>query len=200
MNQMNLTDRISLLELCDREFPGGVAVEVGVAGGHFSKQILATWKTIGRLHLVDAWRHFTDGSYADACNLDQATQDLRYAQVVKDFEGNSKVQIWRELSLEAATTTPEQWCQFIYLDANHSTAAVRQDLDHWWIRLAPGGIIAGHDYEVGNGKGYGVKAAVDHFASEWDLKVHTTTQEYCRPEGIYGAGWEGCSFVIRKPS
>jgi len=196
---MNLTDRISLLELCDREFPNGFAVEVGVAGGHFSKQILATWKTIGALLLVDAWQHFEEG-YDDACNLDQQTQDDRYKRVLLDFREERRVVVRRMLSLEAAASSPTEFFSFIYLDANHSEEAAYNDLCAWWPRLMPGGIIAGHDYQVGNGKGYGVKNAVDRFAAGWDLKLHTTTQEYCRPEGIYGAGWEGCSFVIRKPS
>lgn len=194
---MNLTDRISVLEICDREFPLGTAVEIGVAGGHFTKQILATWKTLGKLYAVDSWKHFPEG-YDDSCNLDQATQDGRYEQIKKDFLDNPRVQIIRQLSLVAAKSFVPASVSFIYLDANHSTKAVTTDLEAWWEKLKPGGIFAGHDYAPGNGVGYGVKKAVDRFAQEWNLPVHQTTQEYCRPEGVYGKGWEGFSFALRK--
>lgn len=196
---MNLTDRISLLEICEKEFSDGVAVEIGVAGGHFSRQILATWKSISALVLVDAWQHFEEG-YSDACNLSQSVQDERYQRVCLDFNSDQRVSVVRKLSVEAAKFYLPETFQFIYLDANHSTAAVRQDLEAWWPKLRPGGIFAGHDYLEGNGEGYGVKLAVDRFANEWDLRVHHTTQEYCRPSGVYGNGWEGRSFAIRKPS
>ncbi len=195
---MNLTDRISLLELCNREFPDGTAVEIGVAGGHFSKQILKTWGSLKHLWLVDAWQHFPEG-YSDACNLPQQIQEERFQQVLKDFMDEKKVVVARALSVSAAAMFQPEIFDFIYLDANHSTKAVREDLEHWWPKLKPGGIIAGHDYQAGNGAGYGVKQAVDNFASEWDLKIYTTTCEYCRPSAIYGIGWEGISFAMRKP-
>jgi len=195
---MTLTDRISLLEICDREFPLGIAVEIGVAGGHFTKQILATWKSLGKLHAIDAWQHFPAG-YDDSCNLSQDTQDERYDRVVLDFGTNPKVNIVRKLSLEAAKDFKRESIDFIYLDANHSTKAVLQDLDAWWPKLKPGGIFAGHDYLKGNGKGYGVKNAVDRFAQEWNLTVYQTTQEFCRKSGVYGEGWEGVSFALNKP-
>jgi hypothetical protein len=196
---MTLTDRISLLEICDREFPGGNAVEIGVAGGHFSRQILATWKSIGALVLVDAWKHFEEG-YSDGCNLDQEIQDERYDRVCLDFKDEQRVSIVRKLSTEASRFYEPETFHLVYLDANHSTKAAREDLEHWWPLLRPGGIFAGHDYLPGNGEGYGVKRAVDQFAAEWDLKVWHTMHEYCRSTGVYGACWEGCSFAIRKPA
>jgi hypothetical protein len=196
---MNLTDRISLLELCDREFPGGFAAEIGVAGGHFSKQVLATWKSLSKMYLIDAWKHFPDG-YSDSCNLSAEVQEDRFQRVVLDLASNPKVEIIRAESPGIADKFANGTLDFIYLDANHSTKAVRADLDAWWSKLKPSGILAGHDYCDGNGEGYGVKPAVNAFASEWDLRVFQTTEEYCRPSGIYGPGWEGCSFALRKPS
>ena len=87
---------------------------------------------------------------------------------------------------------------FIYLDANHSFKSVTQDLNDWWPILKSGGIFAGHDYNDGNDKGHGVKLAVNMFAEDRGLTVHATTQEYCRASGVYGAGWEGISFVLEK--
>jgi hypothetical protein len=194
---MIFTDRISILEYCNREFPDGIGVEIGVAGGHFTKQIAATWK-FKHLCCVDPWRYFPEG-YDDSCNLSQQVQDERHEQFKKDFAADERVKIFRMMSHEASTWFDIEVMDFIYLDANHSFASVMQDLTCWWPILKHGGIFSGHDYAPGNGKGYGVKLAVDTFAAERGLTVFSTTQEYCRPSGVYGAGWEGCSFVIRKP-
>lgn len=194
---MTFTDRISLLELCEQRFRFGTAVEIGVASGCFTKQILASWPSLAKLYAVDAWKHFEDG-YSDSCNLDQSTQDQRFEQFKKDMEGNEVVEIIRGLSLEVSTLFLNNSVDFIYLDANHSTPAVTKDLEHWWPKLKPGGIMAGHDYLEGNGAGYGVKAAVDRFAGEWNLQVHQTTEQYTRKSGVYGANWEGRSFILFK--
>lgn len=194
---MKLTDRISLLEFCNREFPNGTAIEIGVASGCFTKQILATWKSLKTLHAIDAWKHFPNG-YSDDCNLSQQVQDERYERVLLDFKDEPRIKIIRDMSLHASANFENWSADFIYLDANHSTDEVYADIVNWWSILKPGGIFAGHDYVSGNGKGYGVKAAVDRWAAEMSIKIFTTKKEYCRPEGVYGAGWEGCSFILRK--
>lgn len=194
---MNLTDRISLLEICNREFPGGIAVEVGVAGGHFARQILDTWKTIGMLHLVDPWKHFTDGR-VDGYNLDQKTQDARYADLVKCFENEPKVEVMRMESMEVVAYFWPEKVHFCYIDANHSYEAAKQDVPAWWMAIKSGGILAGHDY-YNSGKFSEVKKAVDEFAEENKLTVHSTRQTHSRPSAIYGASWEGPSWAIRKP-
>jgi len=193
-----LTDRISLLELVNSRFPNGVGVEIGVAGGHLTKQIVATWKSLGRLYCIDPWKHFDEG-YDDACNLSQQEQDGRYEQVTKDFLDNPRVGFGRQMSHEAAKYMANESVHFIYLDANHAFPEATRDLTCWWPILKPGGIFAGHDYYEGNLKGHGVKLAVDAFAKERGIEVHRTTSEFCRASGVYGAGWEGCSFCMEKP-
>lgn len=148
--------------------------------------------------MVDAWKHFEEG-YTDGCNLSQAEQDARYERILLDFGDDPRVSIVRGLSVTAAGLVLPGSMKFVYLDANHSTEAVAEDLEVWWPAIAPGGILAGHDYLPGNGVGYGVKAAVDAFAKRLNLDVFKTTQEFCRRSGVYGEGWEGCSFVLRKP-
>ena len=35
---------------------------------------------------------------------------------------------------------------FVFVDADHSEAAVLRDIEAWWPKLKPTGIMAGHDY------------------------------------------------------
>ena len=195
-----LTDRISLLELANSRFPFPLTtVEIGVAGGHFTKQLVVSLKSLGALYCVDPWKHFEEG-YEDSCNLSEKEQEDRFHQVTKDFALNERVIITRAMSHEACRQFNQNTVDFIYLDANHSFTEVTRDLTCWWPILKPGGIFAGHDYYEGNAIGHGVKLAVDAFAKERGIEVHRTTSEFCRVEGVYGAGWEGFSFVLEKPT
>jgi predicted O-methyltransferase YrrM len=184
-----ITDRISVLEMAAAENPRGVAVEVGVAGGHFTKQILATWPTCSRLYAVDCWGAF-EGNH-----LSNDQQEQRFQEVTRDFSKHKNVTIVRKYSHVAAADIPNGSVDFIYIDADHSHAAALRDLQSWFPKLKKKGIMAGHDYY----NGCGVKSAVDEFGAKNRLAVHSTTAEYSRKSAVYGPGWEGPSFYFRKP-
>ncbi len=38
------------------------------------------------------------------------------------------------------------WVDFVWVDGNHSLEGVRGDINAWWPKVRPGGIIAFHDY------------------------------------------------------
>ena len=57
---------------------------------------------------------------------------------------------------------------FVYIDARHDYESVLEDLNAWFHKVKPGGILAGHDYADGmlpQGD-FGVKSAVDEFFAE----------------------------------
>lgn len=193
----NLLDRIALLEYANVKYPNGNVVEIGVASGCFTKQILATYKSLSKLHIIDSWQYQEEG-YIDPCNLSQETQDERYRQIKEDLKDEPRVNIIRAWSLDSVSQFEDESIDFLYLDANHSYAACKEDLEAWYPKIKKGGTFSGHDYCNGDGVGHGVKKAVDEFAQKNGLTVGSTTNEFCRPEGVYGAGWEGFSFYFEK--
>lgn len=162
-------------------------MEIGVAGGHFTKQILTTWPTCSRLFAVDCWGPF-EGNH-----LSSDDQEQRFKQVTEDFSRHNNVTVVRKYSQAAAEAMQNESVDFIYLDADHSHAAALLDLRSWFPKLKKKGIMAGHDYY----NGCGVKSAVDQFGIEKGLEVHATTAEYSRASAVYGPGWEGQSFWFR---
>ena len=183
-----IVDRISVLELAAKEKPRGVVVEIGVAGGHFTKQILATWPTCSRLFAVDCWGPFEGNHITDS------EQEQRFKQVSETFVPYNNVTIVRQYSHIAAEAMLDESVDFIYLDADHSHAAALLDLKSWFPKLKMRGIMAGHDYY----NGCGVKTAVDAFGAENGLNILATTAENSRKSAVYGPGWEGPSFWFRK--
>ena len=60
----------------------------------------------------------------------------------------------------------------VYIDANHSYQAVRDDIAVWYPRITPGGALCGHDYYQEK-HWPGVKRAVDDFISREQLTLTT---------------------------
>lgn len=93
---------------------------------------------------------------------------------------------WSEVGL---TLFPDSFFDFIYIDSWHGYKPVKRDMG-WWVKLKPGGIFAGHDYEEQwvdpAGKVYimGVIQAVTELSQDQQVKIILTQDRprswYCR--------------------
>jgi hypothetical protein len=157
---MNRTD--VLVSLLNGRGLTGYGAEIGVHRGNFSKRILAKWP--GFLHLVDAWAHLEE--YTDVTNgsnEDHSANYLATLEAVAPFNG--RYAIFKMLSNEAANCIRDGSLDWVYIDANHSYEACKEDLRLWWPKVKNGGLFSGHDYLNGvlpEGV-FGVKQAVDEF-------------------------------------
>lgn len=61
-------------------------------------------------------------------------------------------------SVDAAANVPDGWADFVFIDAGHSYAAVKADIEAWAPKVSPGGWLGGHDYHPSH---MGVMRAVD---------------------------------------
>ena len=169
----------------------GNAVEIGVLRGEFSKELLSKWK--GNLYMIDTWRKMDDyidgNSRDDSYHLDCMMKSIENTKPYED-----RAHILRMRSEEAAKMFPDNYFDYIYIDANHDYNFVKKDLDIWYPKLRVGGLFSGDDYlpEEGNadvwmtdlqgnvieyaGK-FGVKQAVDEFAKSKGYVVKNTTLE-----------------------
>lgn len=157
-----LAMRTDLPHLLDRRGLLGCGVEVGVKAGAFSERLLDHW---GGRHLVsvDPWASADpDERYVNLDNVAQDVHDGFHAEAIgrlRRFGGRSSV--WRMAGRQAASQIPHHTLDFVYLDARHDYESVRDDLEDWYPKLRPGGILAGHDYVDGtfvNGE-FGVRSA-----------------------------------------
>ena len=86
----------------------------------------------------------------------------------------TKAVLVRKSSVEAAAQFEDASIDFVYLDARHTYDAVMEDLEAWWPKVRPGGIVAGEDY--------------------MDAEEVWRMTATCDWEGIGGGGfpWVGC--------
>ena len=131
----------------------GVGVEVGVERAHHATQLRRNWD--GKLLvLVDKWE--VNQNYA-ACTRerhlqshDEAMQHIKNAtkpiEVIKMWSTDAAQHI---KGLDDVNQIKRLWnggLDFVYLDADHSYTAVKNDLESWLPLIRPGGIICGHDF------------------------------------------------------
>lgn len=67
------------------------------------------------------------------------------------------------MSVEVAGRFPDESFDFIFIDADHEYESVLADLEAWFPKLKPGGIIGGHDW---SNEFPGVERAVREFFGE----------------------------------
>lgn len=161
-----LLNRAALL----RELPkNAVCAEIGVDQGDFTEQILAE-SAPKLLHLVDNWA--TRDYREDKFNAVQQ----RFAKPLS----NGQVHVHRKLSLEAVADFADDYFDWIYLDTTHTYQLTAQELRAYAPKVKAGGIIAGHDYSMGNWGDvfrYGVIEAVSEFCVQMGWRFRYLTME-----------------------
>lgn len=123
-------------------FPdGSVFVEVGCYFGRsaafLASRIQRSGKNI-KLVCVDVWNDFDPG------------QQLyeTFKKNMEPYEGI--VAPIRAPSITACRFFHDGALDFVFLDADHSYEAVKEDILGWSPKLTPTGILAGHDYSPAN--------------------------------------------------
>lgn len=135
----------SRLHMLGKLSPGGRVAEIGTYRGEFAKQILAICRP-AELHLVD----------------------LDFSILIDEVAADARVQQHRGLSSEILRRFPDGHFNWIYVDANHTHAAVREDAEAAARKVKPGGLLIFNDFAhidpyLGT---YGVHRAVVEFATE----------------------------------
>ncbi|MEW6653363.1 MAG: class I SAM-dependent methyltransferase [Bacteroidota bacterium] len=167
----------------------GNGAEIGVQRGDFSAVIRNTWKS-GSLFLIDRWIYDLD--YDDVARLTYREQLNNYLYVINRFAEDFSVKIFRMDSVEAAIHFPDQFFDWIYVDADHSYLGCKKDLHAWYGKLKDGGIFCGHDYldgiiPAGN---FGVKSAVDEFVKDINATLYVTEEEEWKSWYFVKPGWD----------
>lgn len=123
--------------------PAKIVIEVGCWLGASTRFLASTIPADGVVYAVDNWIP-TEIHYINDSRLPFLYQ--LFLSNVKHVKLTHKIIPVRMDSLEAAQALNVQ-ADLIYIDANHSTAAVYKDIIAWSSHLAKDGIICGDDWE-----------------------------------------------------
>ena len=128
-----------------RKFTTGA--EIGVQRGDHSLQLLTAWERCQQFYLVDLWGY--QENYVDPANQPQDAQDaiFRTAQAkLQPWTNKNVTTFYRMKSTQAAEKIPDQSLDFVYVDARHDYCGVLEDLEAYYPKIRPGGIVSGHDF------------------------------------------------------
>ena len=121
-----------------------------------------------RIYCVDKWEIWMDlkelGVLGDEQLYETFITNIRNAHV------DSFVHPIRNRSTEAAADFEAHSVDMLFIDGDHTFEGCYADLEAWYPKLRPGGILIGHDCVPGEG----VLQAVERFASEHDLDYSIT--------------------------
>jgi hypothetical protein len=153
------------------------------------------------------WGH--QENYKDSANFDQTKQDALF-QGAQDL-----LQPWRSittfhrmLSTQAAQQIPDQSLDFVYVDARHDYCGATEDIQAYYPKLRPGGILAGHDY-----LSFAEQKAADP-GQDWSVCMDGTVnvgavkgavQQFALDKGltfsvVYAANGGDRSWLLQKPT
>lgn len=160
--------------------------EVGVADGasaiFLAETLLNQGKTF-RLHLIDSL------AYGGADQLNDLLRNVQAAGLadwlhVMPFD-----------SLNASCRFPDDHFDFVFIDASHRYELTKADVRLWYRKVKCGGVLAGHDYNEGEGSE--VKRAVDevipkkvtHFMGNGNIPRNETVLQIEPTQRELGVWW-----------
>ncbi len=167
-----------LVDLVRDRFPEATSLtgtEIGVYLGETSAILLRELEQL-HLYMVDPWRAAVGDTYYWLSNAGDATMNqqmfdaaMLQAARVTEFAAGRRTLVPCP-SVQAAPLLADM-LDFIFVDGDHSYHGALEDIEAWWPRLAPRGLMTGHDYA--HPEFPGVKKAVDEFALRYGLTVRT---------------------------
>ncbi|CAB9507124.1 expressed unknown protein [Seminavis robusta] len=173
-------------------------IEVGVQRGFLARRTLSVWKSCKEYKLVDLWGADPNYKQPGRDTIAHHHAHLRKAQnILKPYTDRSITEFFVMRSVDAAPLFQDSYYDYVYLDARHDYCAVKEDIDAYWPKLRPGGILAGHDFidapsavaalgpnkdwshcEDGTLEPRAVKGAVEDFAASEGLDIVTTHEGF----------------------
>lgn len=147
-----------------RKYECDYICELGVDKGQNFLEMIAHGPKVAVA--VDSWINDgvpsrNDGHYRQA-ELNGLYEDFKNLVHDKPF-----VQIIRNYTFNAVKKFSDNYFDFVYIDADHSTEACYTDMVNWYPKVKTGKFLVGHDYR----RGFGVVHAVNRFIEENNLEL-----------------------------
>lgn len=122
-----------------RELGFKTGVEVGVAEGFFSEDMLKTIPGL-KLYGIDAWVSYENyQEYID--------REEKCFEEAKRRTAGYDCTLIRKFSMDAVKDFADNSLDFVYLDGAHDFYNVAMDISQWSKKVKIGGVVWGHDFK-----------------------------------------------------
>lgn len=159
-----IKDRYELWEVLPKNM---VIAELGTFVGDYAQKILELAQP-KELYIVDIFAN-SPGTQWDV-HVDDMS---RYFNVLTEkYHNNKNIYVVKSTTSDFLSTISENTLDAVYIDADHSYVAVKQDLALSYLKVKLGGFICGHDYDH-----LPVKQALNEFLAFNKLELMYLTNE-----------------------
>ena len=156
----------------------GIVAEVGVAGGDHAAAMKEISNPKG-MYLIDPWIVcFGPGEGAMKQVEDSLSVNILDEGVFNLEVHTDSIVAMKEYSVNASKYFPDEFFDYVYIDADHRYDGVKEDIVHWFPKVKKGGYISGHDYRHTRQRMYGIKRAVTELLDEHDLELAFTSRGF----------------------
>jgi hypothetical protein len=165
---------------------GSVGAEIGVWKGDFTKLVYQVVQP-RQLHLVDPWLFqpdFPGRMFGGAVAGSQTDMNRIFHRVKQRFAEQRPI-YHRKFSSDALQDFEDESLDWVYIDGNHHYRFVKADLEGYWHKLVPGGLLTGDDMLWG---------------AQWDFPVQRAVSELLRTGTVEFVSMEKSRFILRKSS
>lgn len=156
--------------------PGMLAAEVGCFTGRTAFCVLPTIKMQGGLfYLIDWFRGCVDSKCVwtqDEFPRNKVVTALLNNLEAGEFVDSTIVMIGN--SVDSADAFADGSLDYLYIGADHRYTQFSEDVDTWWPKLGPGGVMCGH----------GLDKRVANNGPEWAFCI-----KHCEQDCIEGIHW-----------
>lgn len=175
-----------------------LGLELGTYQGIFAKHILNNWN--GNLICIDLFDRQDNNDLLNSTGFYK--HDLPNKNLILPIFNQNTNSVKNNCltiqsdTINAAKFFPDNYFDFIYIDADHSYNSVTNDITTWYPKLKSKGLFAGHDflsefdYSQKNNEifqpynkseyvgTFGVNTAVTDFTNQYNIKFYTTNEPY----------------------
>lgn len=164
---------MSILITCRKDLPkllpeNAVGCELGVFECGFSKELLESGK-FESLFMVDPFEGIIGSGDKDGKNHSSRNGEDLWNNAINVENEYFAALVYRQKSLDFLDSTDDNFFDFVYIDTVHTYEMTYAELCESWRTTKPGGIIAGHDFNL---EGAGVEKAVLQFTLEKRVDFH----------------------------
>lgn len=183
---VSLPSRVDFLRQMPKD---SICAELGVSNGGFSQVVLNVAKP-KKLHLIDCWdQPWNNGP-------------TKYEKVSQRYCDREDVEIHRMTTKDAASTFPDQYFDWIYIDAGHQYEDILQDLLLYRDKVKDSGFVLGHDFaclsSLGKGTTGVMRAVLDVIQNGLYTMIAMSEEEYLDPQDGGIALHNIPSFALKK--
>ena len=118
-------------------------------GSYAGESLMYFMPKVSQIICIDRWEDYSEevGGSTHRVMVDSMTWVEETFDHVASYYGDRVVKV-KDESLAVAARCPDATFDLVYIDASHNYLDVLHDIEAWWPKIKPGGLLAGHDYDT----------------------------------------------------